>query len=580
MSDPFFQKKRQRTHKGTARPRRETERDSDSDDGAGLDAVEDMNLRHSFDEPAADEYRETPAEAKVRLARLYLDGLREKDEETIEGIDAAAVDRDNIAARLRKDVEEGSGRLHVRVAVRLQAPRPDDILAVQGHRASVTCARTGAASPYLFTADKDGRIVQWRLRDGSQACVLPRASASAPIPTSHTSGAARRRARARHAEQGGAYAGHAALAPGEGHAKGVYALAVSDDGQLCASAGQEHHIGIWRTASAAPTQWVRALRGHKDAVRALAFRHGTHELLSASYDRTVKLFDASQLSYIETLFGHQEAIQDLACLRAERAVTAGGRDRTCRLWKIREESQLVFRGGSRSKAQALLEGGDLVDTPTKNEVQEGSIDCVAMIDDHHFVSGSDSGTLSLWSVAKKKPLFSVHSAHGWHEHEHATEGLQRMPRYITSVACLPYGDVFVSGSWDGVVRVWGLDEGLRSFRLLFELPAPGVVNSLQLVTPDIEHMDDYPVVPSLWRRRGRLDAPLAPAAAASAAPTAPKRTRRAGLSVADGRVLGHKESIPPLLLAALAPEPKADRWLHTDSAATGALVVPLWLHST
>mgnify|MGYP001759584376 FL=1 len=393
MSDPFFQKKRQRTQKGAARPRRETARDSDSEDGGGIDAVEDMDLRHSFDEPAADEYRETPAEAKVRLARLYLEGLREKDEDVIEGIDAAAVDRDNIAARLRKDVEEGSGRLHVRVAARLQAPRPDDILAVQGHRAPVTCARTGAASPYLFTADKDGRIVQWHLRDGSQACVLPRASATAPIPSSHTSGAARRRARARRAEQGGTFAGHAALSPGEGHAKGVYALAVSDDGQLCASGGQEHYIGIWRTAPAAPTQWVRALRGHKDAVRALAFRHGTHELLSASYDRTVKLFDASQLSYIETLFGHQEAIQDLACLRAERAVTAGGRDRTCRLWKIREESQLVFRGGSRSKAQALLEGGDLVDTPTKNEVPEGSIDCVAMIDDHHFVSGSDSGTL-------------------------------------------------------------------------------------------------------------------------------------------------------------------------------------------
>ncbi|WFD24828.1 pre-rRNA processing protein [Malassezia equina] len=577
MSDPFFQKKRQRTQKGAARPHREKAHDSDSDDGAGLDAIEDMDLRHSFDEPAGDEYRETPAEAKVRLARLYLDGLREKEEDTIEGIDAAAVDRDNISARLRKDVEEGSGRLHVRVAARLQAPHPDDLLAVQGHRAAVTCARTGASSPYLFTADKDGRIVQWHLRDGSQACVLPRASASAPIPTSHTSGAARRRARARQAEQGSAYAGHVTLAPGEGHEGGVYALAVSDDGQLCASGGQDHFIGIWRTAPHAPTQFVRALRGHKDAVRALAFRHGTHELLSASYDRTVKLFDASQLSYIETLFGHQEAIQDLSCLRAERAVTVGGRDRTCRLWKIREESQLVFRGGTRSKAQALLEGGDLVDTPTKNEVQEGSIDCVAMIDDHHFVSGSDNGSLSLWSVAKKKPLFSVHAAHGWHEHGHATEGLQRLPRYITSVACLPYGDVFVSGSWDGVVRVWGLDEGLRSFRLLFELPAPGVVNSLQLLTPEVEHMDDYPVVPALWRRRGGLDAPLAPSASASTGSAAPKRTRRAGLTKADGRVLGHKESIAPLLLVALAPEPKADRWLRAAAPATGALVVPLWL---
>lgn len=578
MSDPFFQKKRQRTDKGARHARKYAQAvDSDSDHGAGLDAVDEMDLRHSFDEAHNDEYRETPAEAKVRLARLYLDGLREK-EEAIEGIDAAAVDRDNIAARLRKDVEEGSGRLHVRVAARLRVPSTDDLLAVHGHRAAVTCARTGAASPYFFTADKDGRIVQWHLRDGSQACVLPRASEHTTIPTSHTSGAARRRARARRADQGSAFAGHASLAPGQGHTGSVFALAVSDDGQVCASGGQDHFIGIWRTAPQAPAQWRQALRGHKDAVRALAFRLGTHELLSASYDRTVKLFDAAQLSYVETLFGHQEAIQDLSCLRAERAVTAGGRDRTCRLWKIHEESQLVFRGGARSKAQALLEGGDLVDTNTKNEVQEGSIDCVAMIDDHHFVSGSDSGTLSLWSVAKKKPLFAVHAAHGWSEHQHATEGLQRRPRYITSVACLPYGDVFVSGSWDGVLRIWGLDEDLRSFRLLFELPALGVVNSLQLITPEIEHMDDYPVVPALWRRRGGLDAPLTAATGTATHTTGrAKRTRRAGLSTVDGRVLGHKESIAPLLIAALAPEPKADRWLHQPVAATGALVVPLWL---
>ena len=89
MSDPFFQKKRKRSGetgagKGRAPPRRGD--DADSDD-AGLEAVEDMDLRHTFDEDEAQE-SETPAEAKVRLAKLYLEGLHEKEE--IDGIDAAA----------------------------------------------------------------------------------------------------------------------------------------------------------------------------------------------------------------------------------------------------------------------------------------------------------------------------------------------------------------------------------------------------------------------------------------------------------------------------------------------------------
>ena len=246
----------------------------------------------------------------------------------------------------------------------------------------------------------------------------------------------------------------------------------------------------------------------------------------------------------------------------------------------REESQLVFRGGARSKVHALLEGGDLVDTPVdkKNEVHEGSIDCISMIDDHHFVSGSDSGALSLWSIAKKKPLFVVHAAHGYEAP--AGETGRALPRYISSVACLPYGDVFASGSWDGAIRLWALEPGLRSFRFLFDVPAPGVVNSLQLLTPAIERMEHYPVDPSQWRRRGGVHAPLHQAEQQDQPRKSASSLRETVHTSADGRVLGHKESIPPLLIAAVGPEPRADRWIHFPDAVSAALVVPLWLEES
>lgn len=88
-------------------------------------------------------------------------------------------------------------------------------------------------------------------------------------------------------------------------------------------------------------------------------------------------------------------------LRGEAAVTCGGRDRTVRYWKVVDETQLVFRGGGRSKLRDLLEGGAFegmdVDAGEKSREKEqktyveGSIEVVTMVDETTFLSGGDSG---------------------------------------------------------------------------------------------------------------------------------------------------------------------------------------------
>ena len=96
---------------------------------------------------------------------------------------------------------------------------------------------------------------------------------------------------------------------------------------------------------------------------------------------------------------------------------------------------------------------------------------------------------------------------------------------------------------------------------------------MQLFTPAIEDAAEYPVEPALWRRRGGVDVPLGPATEPkSSVPLAGRST----IQRANGRVLGHKETIAPLLIAAVGSEPRADRWLNTKSPS-GVLVVPLYL---
>lgn len=187
-------------------------------------------------------------------------------------------------------------------------------------------------------------------------------------------------------------------------------------------------------------------------------------MYSSSADRTVKIWD--ELTYVETLFGHQDEVVDVASLALERCISVGARDRTARLWKVVEETQLVFRGGGSSeKRRSRNKDGEIAGPKSYGE---GSIDRVALIDEESFITGSDNGSISLWTLHKKKPIFTVPLAHGLDppmkpeeasaEAEPDAKVPERQPRWITALATVPYSDVVLSGSWDGQVRVWRVSE--------------------------------------------------------------------------------------------------------------------------
>lgn len=179
------------------------------------------------------------------------------------------------------------------------------------------------------------------------------------------------------------------------------------------------------------------------------------------------------MGYVETLFGHQDFVLSVDSLRGETAVSCGGRDRTVRFWKIVDETQLVFRGGGRSKMREVLEGGAFEgmeddDEPKQKPVTttrsfiEGSMECVAMVDEETFLSGGDSGlgflsgrphqitqfphrSISLWTTQKKKPVFTQALAHGLNETATEDRGVVISPRWITALGSLQYSDVIASG---------------------------------------------------------------------------------------------------------------------------------------
>lgn len=79
-----------------------------------------------------------------------------------------------------------------------------------------------------------------------------------------------------------------------------------------------------------------------------------------------------------------------------------------------------------------------------------------MLNEDWFVTGGEDGNLALWFAMKKKPAALVPAAHG--------DSAAGTPRWISALCCLKQSDLVVSGSNDGVVRLWHADVEERSLQ--------------------------------------------------------------------------------------------------------------------
>ncbi|KAI6982422.1 WD40 repeat-like protein [Hortaea werneckii] len=432
----------------------------------GLDSDED-------DEEDEEEFGdEDPAAKRVRLAEQYLANTQ-KEVLDDAGFDAADVDAENLrrrmGERLKEDTAESRGKLYRWMAGDLDWKRAE-VKSARIDGKSVTAV--AVQGNFVYTAGKDRAVSKREMPSGQPPMkdgkVIGRAGKK-PRRVAYSAGS-RREKKSRDYQQ---------------HTGPILCIAASQDGKFVATGGADNKMVVWDAATLKP---LKAFSQHRDSVTSLAFRRGSNQLFSASRDRTVKIWSLDELAYIETLFGHQDEVVDVSALNEEKCLTVGARDRTARLWKVVEESQLVFRGGGAppQPKRAPKDSNSSSSTTEPNPApipisshHEGSMDRITSIDDDTFLTASDNGSLALWNIHKKKPVFVYPLAHGLEpalplellsaEANPAEQGIpegEPQPRWITALKAIPFSDLVVSGSWDGVVRVWKVSGDKRRIEAL------------------------------------------------------------------------------------------------------------------
>ncbi len=243
---------------------------------------------------------------------------------------------------------------------------------------------------------------------------------------------------------------------------GVTALQVLRNGTQFLSGSHDRTIRLWNiNPEQGQSPLVREFTGHTGTVSVIqVLRNGT-QFLSGSWGRMIRLWNINpeqgQAPLVREFTGHTGQVIALQVLRNGTQFLSASGDRTIRLWNINPEQ---------GQAPLVREFTGHTEVVTALQVLQNGT---------QFLSCSGVGMIRLWNINPEQgqaPLVR----------EFITGDIIGDTGTVTALQVLRNGTQFLSGSWDGMIRLWNINPEQGQAPLVREFTGhTGPVMALQLL---------------------------------------------------------------------------------------------------
>jgi WD40 repeat protein len=203
-----------------------------------------------------------------------------------------------------------------------------------------------------------------------------------------------------------------------GHEDRVNTAVFSVDGSRVVTASLDKTARVW---DAATGKVLVVLRGHTSSVESAGFSPDGTRIVTASFDGTARVWDAVTGKEIIILRGHEDGLASAAFSPDGKRIVTASDDKTARIWDaVTGKEVTVLRGHSNYVLSASFS-------------PDGS----------RIVTASDDETARVWDATTGKELVDLRG------HDNA----------VQTAAFSPDGSRIVTASQDSTVRIWNASTG-------------------------------------------------------------------------------------------------------------------------
>ncbi|MDJ0728642.1 MAG: caspase family protein [Crocosphaera sp.] len=277
----------------------------------------------------------------------------------------------------------------------------------------------------------------------------------------------------------------------EGHQEPVESVAISKDGEIIVSGSYDNTVKVWNREGTL----VQTLSDHKDRISSVAISKDGETIVSGSYDNTVKIWNREG-KLLHTFEGHQESVESVAISKDGETIVSGSYDNTIKVWNregilvqtlsnhkdrvssvaISNDGETIISGSYDNTIKVWDRQGTLLHTYVPGNIFGSGYNVTSVsisADGKTIVSGNDKivkvwdrqgrllRTLEDHQPSLRNVIISENGETIISKIDSKTfEVRDRQGRHldtlggVTSVALSKDGQIIVTGSFDGAVKVW------------------------------------------------------------------------------------------------------------------------------